>query len=95
MKTHFRIFPCFLSILVFVALPQLRAQDWVHTGTNLGNDRIRIAAADFKPGGDDPETPALKAAFDTTLYSDLANAGIFDLVSKSLAPQATPGTPRR
>jgi len=94
MKTHLRIFPCFLSILFCLALPQLRAQDWVHTGTNLGKDRIRIAAADFKPGGDDPQTPALKAAFDSTLYSDLANAGIFDLVSKSLAPQATPGTPQ-
>jgi TolB protein len=94
MKTHFRIFPCFFSIALCLGLPQLRAQDWVHTGTNLGNARIRIAAADFKPGGDDPETPALKAAFDSTLYSDLANAGIFDLVSKSLAPQATPGAPQ-
>ena len=71
-----------------------RAQDWVHTGTNLGNDRIRIAAADFKPVGDDPQTPALKTVFDATLYSDLANAGIFDLVSKSMAPQATPGSPQ-
>jgi TolB protein len=75
------------------ALPAA-AQDWIHTGSNLGNDRIRIAAADFKLAGGDPQTPALKATFDTTLYSDLANAGIFDLVSKSLAPQATPGTPQ-
>ena len=67
------------------------AQDWIRTGSNLGNDRIRIAAADFKPVGGDPQTPALKAAFDATLYGDLSNAGIFDLVSKSMAPQATPG----
>ena len=72
---------------------ELGAQDWVHTGTNLGNARIRIAAADFKPVGDDPQTPALKAVFDATLYSDLSNAGIFDLVSKSMAPQSTPGAP--
>jgi TolB protein len=72
----------------------LPAQDWVHTGTNLGNDRIRLAAADLKPVGGDPQTPALKAAFDATLYGDLANAGIFDLVSKSLAPQSTPGAPQ-
>jgi TolB protein len=65
------------------------AQDWVHTGTNLGADRIRIAAADFKPGSSDPQTPALKAVFDATLYSDLGGAGIFDLVSKSMAPQAS------
>jgi TolB protein len=36
----------------------------------------------------------LKAVFDSTLYNDLNNAGIFDLVSKSLAPQATPGSPQ-
>jgi TolB protein len=70
------------------------AQDWVHTGTNLGNDRIRIAAADFKPASADPQTPQLKATFDATLYSDLANAGIFDLVSKSMSPQEAPGSPQ-
>ena len=89
-----RLLSAFGSLAVFLLATQMRAQDWVHTGTNLGNDRIRIAAADFKPVGADPQTPALKAAFDATLYSDLANAGIFDLVSKSLAPQATPGSPQ-
>jgi TolB protein len=93
MKAFSRIsFPILLLLLSFAA-PRLRAQDWVHTGTNLGNDRIRIAAADFKPSGADPQTPALKAVFDATLYEDLGNAGIFDLVSKSMAPQATPGSP--
>ena len=81
-----------LTLISFLA-PQLSAQDWVRTGTNLGNDRIRVAAADVKPVGDDPQTPALKTAFDFTLYGDLAGAGIFDLVSKSLAPQAAPGLP--
>jgi TolB protein len=70
-----------------------RAQDWVHTGTHLGNVRIRLAAADFKPVGADPMTPPLKATFDATLFSDLQNAGIFDMVSKSMAPQAMPGSP--
>jgi TolB protein len=82
------------SFVVFLAATQLLAQDWVHTGTNLGNDRIRIAAADFKPVGADPQAPALKAVFDATLYSDLASAGIFDVVSKSLAPQSAPGSPQ-
>jgi TolB protein len=94
MKTPSRLNSLFAFLLVCCAAPQLPAQDWVHTGTNLGNDRIRIAAADFKPVGADPQTPALKASFDATLYSDLANAGIFDLVSKSLAPQSTPGSPQ-
>jgi TolB protein len=94
MKNRPVIFPIFAFILLFLAAIELPAQDWVHTGTNLGADRIRIAAADFKPAGPDPQTPALKAAFDATLYSDLASAGIFDIVSKSLAPQASPGSPQ-
>ena len=94
MKGLLRLLPlCFLS-LVYFSTAQLAAQDWVHTGTNLGNTRIRLAAADFKPVGDDAQTPALKAVFDATLYSDLSNGGIFDLVSKSLAPQAMPGAPQ-
>jgi TolB protein len=70
------------------------AQDWVRTGSNLGNAKIRIAAADFKPVGTDPQTPSLKATFDSTLYNDLSNAGIFDVVSKSFAPPGAPGSPQ-
>jgi TolB protein len=94
MKAFSRLLPFSLVILLSFSASSLAAQDWVHTGTNLGNDRIRLAAADLKPVGGDPQTPALKAAFDATLYGDLANAGIFDLVSKSLAPQSTPGAPQ-
>jgi TolB protein len=72
----------------------LHAQDWVRTGTNLGVQRIRLAAADFKPGTADPQTGSLKSAFDQTLYTDLKNAGIFDMVSKSMAPPVTPGSPQ-
>lgn len=94
MIAHSRIRPLFAALLACIATTQISAQDWIHTGSNLGNERIRIAAADFKPVGYDPQTPVLKAAFDATLYSDLANAGIFDLVSKSMIPQATPGSPQ-
>src|ERR1700760_109701 len=45
---------------------QLHSQDWVRTGTNLGVQKIRLAAADFKPGSNDPQTPTLKSTFDTT-----------------------------
>jgi len=72
----------------------LSAQDWVHTGTHLGNTRIRLAAADFKPTGADPQTPPLKATFDATLYDDLQTSGIFDMVSKSMAAQPAPGSPQ-
>jgi TolB protein len=83
----------FFAVLCLV-LPQARAQDWVHTGTNLGQARIRMAVADFKLVGQEPDTPALKATFDATLFSDLSNAGIFDMVSKTMAPQAAPGSPQ-
>jgi len=72
----------------------VHAQDWVHAGTNLGNAKIRLAAADFKPASTDPLTPTLKAVFDATLFNDLANAGLFDMVSKSFSPQAAPGSPQ-
>ncbi len=83
-----------LSLLLLPFAAVAHAQDWVKTGTNLGVDKIRIAAADFKPGSADPQTPGLKTTFDNTLYNDLSNAGIFDVVSKSLAPAATPATPQ-
>jgi TolB protein len=71
----------------------LFAQDNVFGTVNSGAATIRIAAADFKAGSTDAETIPFKRTFDTTLYSDLANAGIFDIVSKSLLPQVTPGAP--
>ena len=36
----------------------------------------------------------MKAVFDATLFNALTNAGIFDLVSKSMAPPAMPGSPK-
>jgi TolB protein len=94
MKPSFRLFPRAVVALLLFSSSLLFAQDWVHTGTNLGQDRIRLAAAEFKPLSTDPQTPSLKAVFDATLYGDLSAAGIFDIVSRSLAPQASPGTPQ-
>jgi TolB protein len=94
MKAYSRLFTSSLLVLTTLTSLPVAAQDWIHLGSNLGNERVRIAVANFKPVGTDPQTPALKAAFDATLYSDLANAGVFDLVSKSMAPIATPGSPQ-
>jgi TolB protein len=94
MKAILRVFSLFLLSMAYFQAPQMAAQDWVRTGTNLGNQHIRLAAADFKSVGSDPQTPVLKNIFDTTLFNDLTNAGIFDMVSKSLAPQAMPGSPQ-
>jgi len=76
------------ALLALALTPLLRAQDFGVTITQ-GNGSIRLAASDFKST---PDADALKTTFDTTLYADLATAGIFDMVSKSLAPQTTPGT---
>ena len=94
MKAIFRVLPLFLLSVAIFSATQMPAQDWLYTGTNLGQGKIRLAAADFKPAGGDPQLPPLKAVFDSTLFNDLSNAGIFDMVSKSLAPQATPGSPQ-
>ena len=83
------------AVLLFaLAASFAQAQDWVKTGTNLGVEKIRLAAADFKPTSNDPQTAILKSTFDATLFNDLSSAGIFDMVSKSIAPTATPGSPQ-
>ena len=89
-----RCFLFFAAFFIFSGLTSAHAQDWVRTGTNLGAQKIRLAAADFKPTSNDPQTGSLKTAFDTTLMNDLSNAGIFDMVSKSMAPPLMPGSPQ-
>src|ERR1700721_3209538 len=80
-------------LLLLVSAASLHAQDWFKTETSSGVSSIRIAVADFKPLSGDPQTANLKKIFDTTLFNDLSNAGIFDIVSKSLLPQSIPGAP--
>jgi TolB protein len=80
-------------LILLASAASLRAQDWFKTETSSGVSNIRIAVADFKPASTDPQTAGLKRTFDSTLFNDLANAGIFDIVSKSLLPQSTPGAP--
>ncbi|SDF07968.1 PD40 domain-containing protein [Terriglobus roseus] len=81
-----------VAAVVLFSSAALHAQDNVFTGTNTGADRIRIAAANFRAGSAD--AGSLKQTFDSVLFNDLQNAGVFDLVSKSLQPQSMPGTPQ-
>lgn len=86
--------PLLLALLLTIAfVPALHAQDWVRTGTNLGVQRIRLAAARFKPLNNSPETLSRQSIFDQVLYNDLKNAGIFDMVSPSMEPPEMPGAP--
>ncbi len=95
-KQSFFSLYCFSFLVFMLTFSGLSAysQDWVRTGTNLGAAKIRLAAANFKPTSTDPQTGELKNAFDTTLFNDLSNAGIFDMVSKSMAPPLMPGSPQ-
>ena len=92
LKTFFSF--SLLLILSLSSFPSAYAQDWVKTGTNLGVQRIRLAAADFKAASADAQTAPLKTTFDTVLFNDLKNAGVFDMVPKSMAPTQMPGGPQ-
>jgi TolB protein len=82
-----------ISILVVVFAFPCAAQDWIRTGTGLGVEKVRLAAPDFKASTQDAKNADLLKTFNDTLWNDLDNAGIFDMVSKSFFPIATPGTP--
>ena len=69
-------------------------QDWIRTGTGLGVEKIRLAVPDFKLVTTDTGSQNLAMTFNVTLWNDLQQAGIFDIVGKSFYPMAPPGTPQ-
>jgi len=81
-----------LFIFVVCAVANGTSQDWIRTGTNRGAP-IRLAVPDFKAANGDPQTAPLNTVFNQTLWNDLDNSGIFDMVSKSFYPLQTPGSP--
>jgi TolB protein len=83
----------FLFLAAVVAVTPCSGQDWIKTGTGLGMEKVRLAVPDFKPSTADAQNAALLKVFNDTLWNDLDNAGIFDMVSKSFYPLAVPGTP--
>ncbi len=80
-------------LILFLAGTVIAQQDWIHTGTGLGVEKVRLAVADFKQVSADPTTGALLKVFNDTLWNDLSQAGIFDVVSKSFYPMQVPGAP--
>lgn len=88
-----KVFPAL--ILFLLSSFYLHAQtDWIRTGTGLGVEKIRIAVPDFKSLSSDPQAAGLLKVFNDTLWNDLDNAGIFDLVSKSFYPLEVPAQPQ-
>ncbi|MFY9674706.1 MAG: translocation protein TolB, partial [Terriglobales bacterium] len=79
--------------LCFALAATSSAQDWIRTGTGLGVEKVRLATTDFKPSTQDAKNTELLKTFNSTLWNDLDNAGIFVLVSKSFYPVQTPGQP--
>jgi len=80
------------GLAILLTIPA-SAQDWIRTGTGLGVEKVRLAAADFKPSSQDAKNAELLKAFNDTLWNDLDNAGIFEMVSKSFYPLEVPGNP--
>jgi TolB protein len=85
-----KLLPCLLVLLSTLSLAQT---DWIKTGTGLGVEKVRLAVPEFKPVAADPQTVALNKVFNDTLWSDLENAGIFEMVSKSFYPLQAPSKP--
>ena len=83
----------FAIIFCFAIAPSVLAQDWIKSGTGLGVERIRIAVPEFKAANQDPRNSELLRTFNDTLWNDLTNAGIFDMVSKSFYPLGQVGAP--
>jgi TolB protein len=81
-----------LVVILLFLLPAF-SQDWIKTGTGLGVEKIRLAVPDFKPSNQEAKNADLLKAFNDTLWNDLDNAGIFDMVSKSFYPLASPANP--
>ncbi|PYP91589.1 MAG: Tol-Pal system beta propeller repeat protein TolB [Candidatus Angelobacter sp. Gp1-AA117] len=78
--------------LLVVLLGQALAQDWIRTGTNRGAP-VRLAVPDFKAATTEPQTAPLNTTFNQTLWNDLDNSGIFEMVAKSFYPLQNPGSP--
>lgn len=84
----------FIAGFLFLAMvtSAFAQDDWIRTGTGLGVQKVRLAAADFKASNDAAQNAALLKVFNDTLWNDLDNAGIFDMVSKSFYPLGEVGS---
>jgi TolB protein len=85
---------CFITLMMLCGFLSAAAQDRIKIELNMGQERPRIAVADFKAANADAQTAPLNTAFNQTLWNDLDNAGIFDLVAKSFYPSQAPGQPQ-
>jgi TolB protein len=83
------------ALLLFVVLLSLESapaspQDMIRSGTGVGQEKTRVAVPNFRVTADAAE---VMKTFDDTLWNDLDNSGIIELVSKSFFPTQQPATP--
>src|SRR5579859_2320102 len=94
-RTKITIVALFCTTLgLFVSAPRAMAQGTVKLEINMGQERPRVAASEFKAATGDPQTAPLATVFNQTLWTDLDNAGIFEMVAKSFYPLQMPGQPQ-
>ena len=98
MKLQRIVVPLLLTLAgaVLFSLPTrtaLSQQDWLSTGINLGATKIKLAVPDFPAKSVDQQLVSLTQEFNQVLWSDLNNAGIFEMVSKSNYPLRVPEEP--
>lgn len=75
---------------VFVARSAV-AQDWIRTGTGLGQAKPRVAVADFGPRSDSAKSHS--SLFTQVVREDLQFSGILELASPSFYPPQAPTVP--
>jgi len=82
------------ALLLLTTASAAPQQDWIRTGTGLGQEKVRLAVPEFQLAfGATPNSDTLRKVFNDTLWNDLENAGIFDMVSKSFYPLSQPAQP--
>lgn len=83
-----------LIVVVLSLVPSRSAKaQQITTGINRGAPSIRIAVMGFPAQSSDPNLGQLTTEFNSVLWNDLDNAGIFDLVSRSYYPVKVPIAP--
>src|ERR1700683_3555086 len=83
----------FILLLTAAFVTPCLGQDRIKTRTGLGMEKVRLAVTDFKASTLDAKNADLLKVFNDTLWNDLDNAGLFDMVSKSFYPLGLVGAP--
>src|SRR5260370_17556592 len=82
---------CVFTFSLLLLAAGANAQDWFRTGTGLGVEKPRVAAADFAARADNAKSHS--QLFTQVVRDDLQFSGILDLVSPSFYPVQVPSTP--